>query len=119
MVKAGDTLFHRMHTHQQQKWGTKEFPPFVPFRDEEWDLARWLMKNVTQTATDECLALPINKKANLSFHNNQAFLKKVDQLPKGPDWTCEMVTAAGNRLNKNDELMSEDWSCGCVTLSSV
>jgi hypothetical protein len=49
-----------------------------------------------------------NKKANLSFHNNRAFLKKVDQLPTGPDWTCKMVTAAGNRVDENDELMSED-----------
>lgn len=26
----------------------------------------------------------------------------------GPDWTCKMVTAAGNRVDENDELMSED-----------
>ncbi|KAJ7841895.1 hypothetical protein B0H14DRAFT_3693209 [Mycena olivaceomarginata] len=109
LLKAGDTLFHRMHTRQEQECGTREFSPFLPFRDEEeWDLARWLTKNVTQTGTDEYLALPINKKANLSFHNNRAFLKKVDQLPTGPDWTCKMVTAAGNRVDENDELMSED-----------
>ncbi|KAF7371541.1 hypothetical protein MVEN_00009100 [Mycena venus] len=109
LLKAGDTLFHRMHTHQRQECVTKEFSPFVPFRDEEeWDLARWLMKNVTQTGTDEYLRLPINKKANISFHNNRTFLKKVDQLPTGPDWTCKMVTAAGNWLDENDELMSED-----------
>ncbi|KAF7344063.1 hypothetical protein MVEN_01695800 [Mycena venus] len=35
LLKAGDTLFHRMHTHQQQECETKEFSPFVPFRDEE------------------------------------------------------------------------------------
>ncbi|KAF7372554.1 hypothetical protein MVEN_00117800 [Mycena venus] len=74
LLKAGDTLFHRMHTHQEQECGTKKFSPFLPFHDEEeWDVARWLMKNVTQTGTDEYLALPINKKANLSFHNNRAF----------------------------------------------
>ncbi|KAJ7812943.1 hypothetical protein B0H14DRAFT_3751766 [Mycena olivaceomarginata] len=27
--------------------------------EEEWDLARWLMKNVIQTGTDDYLALPI------------------------------------------------------------
>lgn len=48
------------------------------------------------------------KKTNLSFHNNRSFLLKVDQLPTGPDWTCEIVTAAGNRLDENDELMSEE-----------
>jgi hypothetical protein len=49
-----------------------------------------------------------NKKANLSFHNNRAFLQKVDQLPTGPDWTCKIVTAVGNRVDENNELMSED-----------
>ncbi|KAJ7715290.1 hypothetical protein B0H14DRAFT_3118920 [Mycena olivaceomarginata] len=93
LLKAGDTLFHRMHTRQEQEC--------------ECD----------QDGTDEYLALPINKKANLSFHNNRAFLKKVDQLPMEPDWTCKMVTAAGNRLDENDELMSEDlelWMCNPV-----
>ncbi|KAJ7186196.1 hypothetical protein C8R46DRAFT_983014 [Mycena filopes] len=111
-----------MHEHHKSQHATE----FGPFRDEEeWDLARWLMKNVNQTGTDEYLRLPIvsatllpryfslltssqNKNANLSFHNNRAFLKKVDQLPTGPDWTCKMVTAAGNKLDENDELMSED-----------
>ncbi|KAJ7024230.1 hypothetical protein C8F04DRAFT_913419, partial [Mycena alexandri] len=109
-----ETLFECMYADQKAENGTD----FGPFRDEEeWDLARWLMKNVNQTGTDEYLKLPIvsplileqqNKKANLSFHNNRTFLKKGDQLPTGPDWTCKIVTAAGNRVDENDELMSED-----------
>lgn len=32
--------------------------PYAPFiDDEEWDLARWLMKNVNQTATEEFLKM--------------------------------------------------------------
>ncbi|KAJ7788980.1 hypothetical protein B0H14DRAFT_3575250 [Mycena olivaceomarginata] len=104
-LRKGETLFHRMRSRQDADGTTKYFP----FRDgEEWDLARWLSKNVSQTATEEYLALPINKKANLSFHNNRAFLQKVDQLPTGPDWTCKIVTAVGNQVDENDELMSED-----------
>ncbi|KAJ6537137.1 hypothetical protein B0H19DRAFT_1213719 [Mycena capillaripes] len=104
-LRPGETLFQRMHAQQEIKGTT----PFAPFRDkEEWDLAQWLSKNVSQTATDEYLALPINKKANLSFHNNRAFLQKVDQLPTGPDWACKMVKAAGNRVDENGEMMSED-----------
>ncbi|KAJ6452581.1 hypothetical protein C8R45DRAFT_1193590 [Mycena sanguinolenta] len=91
---------------QQQVEGRSEFSPFAG--GDEWALARWLLKNVTQTATDEYLALPTTKKANLSFHNNWTFLLKVDQLPTGPDWTCKIVTAAGNQLDENDELMSEE-----------
>ncbi|KAJ7760106.1 Zn-finger domain-containing protein [Mycena maculata] len=104
-LRPGRTLFERMQA-QQETEGTTEFSPFLD--GEEWDLAKWLAKNVNQTATDEYLALPIVKKANLSFHNNRAFLKKVDQLPTGPEWTCKIVTAAGNRVDENDELMSED-----------
>ncbi|KAJ7775451.1 Zn-finger domain-containing protein [Mycena metata] len=104
-LREGETLFERMKTRQQENGWTE----FSPFRDsDEWDLARWLSKNVNQTATDEYLQLPITKKTNLSFHNNRSFLLKVDQLPTGPDWTCEIVTAAGNRLDENDELMSEE-----------
>ncbi|KAJ7496317.1 Zn-finger domain-containing protein [Mycena galericulata] len=104
-LQAGETLFERMRARQKAESNTE----FWPFQDgEEWDLAKWLSRNVSQTATDEYLALPITQKSNLSFHNNRAFLKKVDQLPTGPDWTCKIVTAAGNRVDENDELMSEE-----------
>ena len=34
--------------------------PCAPFKDkDEWELARWLMKQVSQTATEEFLKLPI------------------------------------------------------------
>ncbi|KAJ6533437.1 Zn-finger domain-containing protein [Mycena vulgaris] len=104
-LRRGETLFQHMRARQEAAGATK----FAPFQDgDEWDLARWLSKNVSQTATDEYLELPTTKKANLSFHNNRAFLKKVDQLPTGPDWKCRIVTAAGNRVDENDELMSEE-----------
>ncbi|KAJ7250083.1 hypothetical protein B0H12DRAFT_1234544 [Mycena haematopus] len=104
-LRRGETLFERTRA-QQQTEGASEFSPFQG--SDEWELARWLSKNVTQSATDEYLKLPTTKKANLSFHNNRSFLLKLDQLPTGPDWTCKIVTAAGNRLDENDELMSED-----------
>ncbi|KAF7364493.1 hypothetical protein MVEN_00317700 [Mycena venus] len=103
-LRRGETLFERMRARQAD--GSTEFSPF---RDgDEWELARWLSKNVNQAATEEYLSLPTTKKVNLSFHNNRSFLSKVDQLPTGPDWTCKMVTAAGNRLDENNELMSEE-----------
>ncbi|KAJ7909920.1 hypothetical protein B0H13DRAFT_2233000 [Mycena leptocephala] len=104
-LRRGETLFERMRARQQAE-GDSEFSPFQD--GDEWELARWLSKNVNQSATDEYLELPTTKKANLSFHNNRSFLLKVDKLPTGPDWTCKIVTAAGNRLNENDELMSEE-----------
>ncbi|KAJ7174921.1 Zn-finger domain-containing protein [Mycena filopes] len=104
-LRKGETLFEGMRRKQARDGMTE----FAPFKDgDEWDLARWLSKNVNQTATEEYLQLPITKRANLSFHNNRSFLLKVDQLPTGPDWTCKIVTAAGNQLDENDQLMSED-----------
>ncbi|KAJ7478536.1 hypothetical protein FB451DRAFT_1453183 [Mycena latifolia] len=91
---------------QQAMDGDSKFAPFVS--SDEWDLASWLSKNVSQTATEEYLQLPINKKAKLSFYNNRSFLQKIDALPTGPDWTCELVTVAGDRLDENDEMMSEE-----------
>ncbi|KAJ7040549.1 hypothetical protein C8F04DRAFT_995657, partial [Mycena alexandri] len=84
--------------------------PHAPFLDsEEWDLARWLSKNVSQTATDEYLKLRITqRRTHVSYHNNYAYLQKVDQLPTGPGWKCEIVTAAGNQLDENDDMMTED-----------
>lgn len=35
-----------------------------------------------------------------SFHNNRAFLKKIDALPtQGAGWTCDIVTSMGNQVN--------------------
>ncbi|KAJ6625726.1 hypothetical protein B0H10DRAFT_2174006 [Mycena sp. CBHHK59/15] len=101
----GETLFERMRDHKERE-GESEFAPFAS--GDEWDLASWLSKNVNQTATDEYLQLPINQKLKLSFHNNRAFLKKVDSLPTGPEWTCKIVTAVGNRVDENGGLMTED-----------
>lgn len=45
---------------------------------------------------------------NLSFHNNRAFLKKIDSLSTGPEWTCQIVTAHGNKVGEDGVMMSED-----------
>ncbi|KAJ7061359.1 hypothetical protein C8F01DRAFT_1288953 [Mycena amicta] len=99
------TLFARMQEEQMEA-GVGEFWPFRD--DDEWKLASWLTRNVNQTATDEYLSLPTTKKENLSFHKNRAFLKKVDELPTGPQWTCKMVNVPGDRLDDNKKAMSED-----------
>jgi len=45
---------------------------------------------------------------NLSVHNNHLLLKKVNSLPTGPDWTCEIVTTHGNRVAQDRTMMTED-----------
>jgi hypothetical protein len=50
----GKTLFEEIRESQKAMCE----PPMSPFLDEEeWELARWLMKNVNQTATDEFLKM--------------------------------------------------------------
>ncbi|KAF7366107.1 hypothetical protein MVEN_00487500 [Mycena venus] len=102
----GKTLFEELCSTQT----AAGVGPYAPFLDsDEWELASWLSKNVSQTATDAYLKLPITqRRTRVSYHNNYAYLKKVDQLPTGPGWKCEIVTAAGNRLDESDELMKED-----------
>ncbi|KAF8815633.1 hypothetical protein BYT27DRAFT_7004352, partial [Phlegmacium glaucopus] len=84
-------------------------PPWAPFESrEEWELATWLMKNVGQKSTDEYLKLPIiRNQKNLSFHNNYSFLKKVDQLPTGPSWHCEIIDVVGDKLGDDGKEMHE------------
>ena len=45
---------------------------------------------------------------NLSFHNNYTFLKKVDQLPTGPEWMCDIVTITGDIVDENGVHMEEN-----------
>ncbi|KAF8879798.1 hypothetical protein BD779DRAFT_1446684, partial [Infundibulicybe gibba] len=87
--------------------GEDQWAPFAS--QDEWDLAMWLSKNVGQKSTDEFLKLQITRdRTNLSFHNNYTFLQKVDALPTGPDWECEIVTVVGDRVGEDGNKMSED-----------
>ncbi|KAJ6562801.1 hypothetical protein DFH09DRAFT_920645 [Mycena vulgaris] len=106
LLAKGKQVFERMHADQT----AAGVGPYAPFTDgEEWELANWLSKNVSQTATDSYLKLPITqRRTKVSYHNNYAYLQRVDALPTGPGWKCEMVTAAGNQLDEDGEMMKED-----------
>ncbi|KAF7288146.1 hypothetical protein HMN09_01423800 [Mycena chlorophos] len=62
----------------------------------------------SQTGTDEFLNLKSTRRQNHSFHNNHAFLKKVDALPTGPDWTCHVLTITGDKLDETGQRMTEE-----------
>ncbi|KAJ7749355.1 hypothetical protein B0H14DRAFT_3096936 [Mycena olivaceomarginata] len=102
----GKTVFERLREEQATS-GSGRYEPFLD--SDEWGLASWLSKRVGQTATDAYLKLPITKhRTRVSYHNNYAYLKKVDKLPTGPGWKCEIITASGNQLDENDKMMTED-----------
>jgi hypothetical protein len=50
----------------------------------------------------------IQERSRLSFHNTYSFLKKIDQLPTGPDWVCQMVTVEGDRIGEDGKNMTEE-----------
>ncbi|KAF8870236.1 hypothetical protein BD779DRAFT_1455790 [Infundibulicybe gibba] len=102
----GQTKFQEWHDHQKRE----HEEAWAPFDNvEEWDLAQWLMNNVGQTSIDEFLKLPITRKrTSPSFHNKYSFMKKVDKLPTGPEWVCEMITTTGDRKGEDGSLMVEE-----------
>jgi hypothetical protein len=53
-------------------------------------------------------ALKVKNRCGLSFHNKYSFMKKVDALPTGLGWSCELVKVTGNIRGENDEEMTEE-----------
>ncbi|GLB44066.1 putative zn-finger domain-containing protein [Lyophyllum shimeji] len=89
----------------------KEGTPLGPFADtDEWELAEWLIKNVGQKQTDSYLKLNITKsRTQPSFCNNRKFLQKIDNLlTRGPEWTCDIISAQGNVTNDDNELLAPE-----------
>jgi hypothetical protein len=43
----------------------------------------------------------------MKWYSNYTFLKKVDQLPKGPDWQCGILTIKGDRHGDNGKALEE------------
>lgn len=106
------TSFERMKNFQD-RMGKDSYAPFADH--DEWELARWLMKNVNQKGTDEFLKLPIvsyrphkfttgtkhtivktKDRVRPSFSSSYTFLKLIDQLPTGPEWTCRKIRTHGD-----------------------
>jgi hypothetical protein len=97
----------------EQKTGGQA--PWYPFEsEEEWDLAQWLMTSgLSQSKTDDFLKLkkvrtnkllhhPSAHKSKVregmdpSFHNNRAFLQRIDALPRGPKWHLHPFQLVGD-----------------------
>ncbi|KZT21732.1 hypothetical protein NEOLEDRAFT_1181411 [Neolentinus lepideus HHB14362 ss-1] len=104
---AGETKFECIRREQQEDG----VGVWAPFEDaDEWELARWLVRNVGQTQTDEFLKMPmIQEWVSPSYENNCQFLKKIDSLPTGgAGWKCHNVRIAGDLNNEEGEIKMED-----------
>ncbi|KAJ7743569.1 hypothetical protein B0H16DRAFT_1859525 [Mycena metata] len=91
---SAKTMFELIEDEEILKGGTV----LGPFRDDdEWQLAKWLIKHVGHTATDEFLKLSIiSERANPSFGDKRDFFEKIDSLPGGVKWHCKLMDTKGD-----------------------
>ncbi|KAJ6585887.1 hypothetical protein B0H19DRAFT_1060069 [Mycena capillaripes] len=91
---AGKTAFELIRDDEILKGGTV----LGPFQDDdEWQLAKWLIKHVGHTATEEFLKLSIiSDRAKPSFDGKKDFFEKVYDLPGGVKWHCKIVDTKGD-----------------------
>ncbi|KAF7333807.1 hypothetical protein MVEN_02337600 [Mycena venus] len=85
--------------------------PWAPFDSEDdWDLARWLSKaGISGGNINEFLKLKkIKAGAKPSYHNTRAFFQKIDALPPGPEWTCEIFEIIGDEKDARGNLKKEE-----------
>ncbi|EIN11500.1 hypothetical protein PUNSTDRAFT_33358, partial [Punctularia strigosozonata HHB-11173 SS5] len=76
----------------------------------EWELAKWLLRNVGQNQLENFLKLPIVKdKIAPSFTSKKSFFERIDGLPTdGPGWTCDTITIAGDLHGDDGDLLTEE-----------
>lgn len=121
---AGQTAFHAIRDNQILRGDEV----LGPYRDEEeWELSKWLIKNVGHNATDEFLKLKIvsshrlrsTTSAHPLFHeqtrqrtqptytNTRNHLAHLDQLPGGCDWKLEEIVLHGNKKSSEGGQQTE------------
>ncbi|THH04141.1 hypothetical protein EW145_g5737 [Phellinidium pouzarii] len=82
-----------------------------PFADRaEWDLAKWIVKNIGHGQADELLALDVlRSRSHPSFHNSRSLYQKIDGLPGTQGWNCQVITVAGDFSNPDGSPASEEY----------
>ncbi|KAI0824458.1 hypothetical protein BC628DRAFT_1411047 [Trametes gibbosa] len=107
-TSLGQAVTHFKAQHAEQT--ALKQSPHAPFTDnEEWGLAKWLVKRGTHTGIDEFCKLPITRnRTQLSFKNKVTFFKKVDLLPTGPKWICDIISIISDQIGPNGEALTEE-----------
>ncbi|KAJ6524347.1 hypothetical protein B0H19DRAFT_1215001 [Mycena capillaripes] len=68
-----------------------------PFEsDDEWELAKWLIKNVGHNQMEAFLKLPIIQGVGTAYSSKDQLLEAIDDLPGGVGWKLEKVTLTGD-----------------------
>ncbi|EPQ55314.1 hypothetical protein GLOTRDRAFT_129596 [Gloeophyllum trabeum ATCC 11539] len=106
-LRREETRFDKLRRTQEER-RQAVWDPFVD--EEEWELARWLAKNVGQNQIDEFLKLSITRnRTKPSYKNKQSLNDKIDALPAtGAPWVQEIITIAGDQFGEDGRLMEEE-----------
>ncbi|KAJ3487621.1 hypothetical protein NLI96_g3382 [Meripilus lineatus] len=80
-----------------------------PFQDEdEWELAKWLIKNVGHNQAEEFLKLQaIHGRVKPSFQNKTKLYEAVDSLPGGISWLREEIKLTGDVVGHDGKPLEE------------
>ncbi|TFK78229.1 hypothetical protein K466DRAFT_507627, partial [Polyporus arcularius HHB13444] len=105
-VGTDATFFEKIRAEQNARGET----PYAPFEDEEeWDLVKWLISEVSQGGIDRFAKLPITRnRTKVSFKNKKSYFKKIDQLPTGSPWICDIVSVTGNIVGPKGQKLTEE-----------
>ncbi|KAI0693079.1 hypothetical protein BC835DRAFT_1306895 [Cytidiella melzeri] len=106
---SGPNLFEAI-AEARRKEGISDQNPWSPFESkEEWDFVRWAMESgISQGDIDKYLKLEMTRtRTGLSFKNKRSFFAKIDSLPKGPKWQCEIWEVKGTEVDENQNLKTE------------
>ncbi|GJF00252.1 hypothetical protein PsYK624_165340 [Phanerochaete sordida] len=102
---AVDTSFESIRKEQLDN-GKDVWGPFAS--EEEWQLARWLVKKVGHNDTQEFLKLPLVQRFGLSYENKDRLYKAVDELPTGPKWQRKDIPITGDLTDGNGKPLTEN-----------
>ncbi|KAL0565419.1 hypothetical protein V5O48_016604 [Marasmius crinis-equi] len=102
----GTTAFQRIRDEQVLR-GEEIYGPFE--NEAEWELAKWLIKNVGHNAIEEFLNLPIiQERVKPNFTTKDELLEDIDTLPGGVNWKCQTVRLEGDRTDEDGKQMTEE-----------
>ncbi|KAG6807731.1 hypothetical protein H0H92_006577, partial [Tricholoma furcatifolium] len=85
--------------------------PWAPFENEaDWELAEWLLTSgVSQAKIETFLKLKLIREGKKpSFHNTRSLLKRVDELPSGPEWYCQALQLVGDQKDSQGNFRTEE-----------
>ncbi len=64
--------------------------------------------NVQNHADIDLQGAKMRNRAKLSFKNKKSFFKKIDSLPTGTPWICDLLTVTGDLTGPKGENLTEE-----------